>query len=234
MKRISLYTFIFGIMMVMAVGIASANTVTGSIQFTGTAPEAQKINMDADPVCSAFHSDAVYTQDVVVNDNGTLKNVFIYVKRGLEDKSFDTPKDPVVLDQQGCRYNPHVFGIQVGQTLQIVNSDATLHNVHGMPTQSKEFNLGMPIKGMKLKRKFDNAEVMVKVKCDVHPWMNAYVGVLPHPFYSVSGDDGSFEIKDLPAGTYTLEAWHEKYGTMTQEVTVADGGSQAVDFSFQG
>ena len=136
--------------------------------------------------------------------------------------------------QKGCHYVPHVQGVQVGQPLQIVNSDSTLHNVHGMPKQSKEFNLGMPIQGMKLDRKFDKPEVMVKFKCDVHPWMNAYVGVLDHPFFAVSGADGQYEIKDLPAGTYTVEAWHEKFGVQTQEITVTDAAAGSADFSFGG
>jgi uncharacterized protein (DUF2141 family) len=139
----------------------------------------------------------------------------------------------VKFDQQGCTYSPKVFGIQVNQPFEIINSDSTLHNVHAMSSQSKPFNLGMPIKGMKIKKTFDNPEVMVKVKCDVHPWMNAYIGVLNHPFYSVSNNEGSFELKNLPAGKYTIEAWHEKYGVQTQEVTVAEGdASQEVNFTF--
>ena len=211
-----------------------AGTVTGKAGFTGTAPTLQKISLDADPVCAGLHKEPVYTEEAVVNSNGTLKNVFVYVKEGLEGKTFPTPAEAVVMDQNGCHYNPHVFGIQVNQPLQIVNSDATLHNVHGMPKESKEFNLGMPIQGMKLNRKFDKPEIMVKFKCDVHPWMNAYAGVLPHPFFSVTNEGGTFEIKDLPVGSYTIEAWHEKYGTQTQQVTVDESGTQTVDFSFTG
>lgn len=221
------------IMMTMTLSLpAWAATVSGQIQFSGTAPEPVKINMDADPTCSAFHSEPVYAEEVVVNSNGTLKNVFVYVKEGLEGQSFSVPTEAVKLDQQGCHYSPHVFGVQVGQPIEIMNSDSTLHNVHALPTQSKEFNLGMPIKGMKLKKKFDQAEVMVKFKCDVHPWMNAYAGVVNHPYYAVSGDEGNFEIKDLPAGTYTIEAWHEKYGTQTQQVTVEEGASPTLSFTF--
>ncbi len=210
-----------------------AGTVTGKVSFTGTAPQMEPISMDADPVCSSLHNTSVLAETVIVNDNKTLKNVFVYVKEGLEGKTFPTPSTPVTIDQKGCQYSPHVFGIQAGQTLEIVNSDSTLHNIHALPEKNKQFNLGMPIQGMKLNKKFDTPEVMAKFKCDVHPWMNAYVGVLSHPYFSVTGTDGTFEIKDLPVGEYTIEAWHEKYGTQTQKVTVAEGSS-SVDFTFNG
>lgn len=213
---------------------AQAATLSGKVDFTGTAPERTPIDMNADPTCAGAHPEPVLSEETIVNPDNTLQNVFVYVKEGLEGKTFETPADAVQLDQQGCHYTPHVFGIMVNQPLEIINSDSTLHNVHAMPTQSKEFNLGMPIKGMKLKKKFEQPEVMVKFKCDVHPWMNAYVGVLTHPFYGVSGIDGKFEIKDLPAGTYTIEAWHEKYGTQTQSVTVDEAGAATANFSFAG
>jgi len=221
-----------GFFIFMVAPLAEAAILSGKANFTGTAPDPKKISMDADPSCAALHSSPVMTESLVTNDNGTLRNVFVYVKEGLEGQTFDIPKEPVTMDQKGCQYFPHVFGVQVKQTVLIINSDSTLHNVHGMPKNSKQFNLGMPIKGMKVKRKFDKPEVMVKFKCDVHPWMNAYAGVLAHPFYSVSGADGSYEIKDLPAGTYTIEAWHETLGTQTQQVTVDEAGAQTVDFTF--
>jgi plastocyanin len=212
---------------------ALAGTIAGSIQFSGTAPKPEVLSMNADPTCFAAHSEPVLSESVVVNSNGTLKNVFVYVKEGLEGQSFEVPQEFVVLDQNGCRYSPHVLGAQVGQAVQIINSDATLHNVHSLAENNKQFNLGMPIQGMKLKKKFSVSEVMVKVKCDVHPWMNAYVGVLEHPYFSVSGNDGTFQISNLPAGDYVLEVWHETYGTQTQSVTVGDGEVNA-DFAFSG
>jgi plastocyanin len=159
--------------------------------------------------------------------------VFVYVKSGLAGKTFDTPKEPIVIDQKGCHYVPHVFGMMAKQPLKIVNSDDTLHNIHAQPSKSKEFNIGQPNKGMETTRTFASPEVMVHFKCDVHPWMSAYVGVLDHPFYSVSGEDGTFSIKGLPAGEYEIVAWHEKYGEKTQKVKVGDGEGKTADFSFK-
>ncbi|MDP3920067.1 MAG: carboxypeptidase regulatory-like domain-containing protein [Candidatus Omnitrophota bacterium] len=234
MKKIAKVTLTT--LFVLAVWSASsyAGMVSGTVKFDGAAPEAAVISMDADPTCAGAHSESVLSEEVVVGDAGALQNVFVYVKEGLEGQTFDTPSTPVTLDQKGCQYKPHVFGVQVGQPVDIINSDPTLHNVHGLPKNSKEFNLGMPIPGMRVKRKFDSAEVMVKFKCDVHPWMNAYVGVVSHPFFSTTGSDGSFEIKDLPAGSYVLEAWHEKYGTQTMNVTVDDAAPQSASFTFTG
>ncbi len=215
-------------------GAAMAATVSGKVNFEGTAPAVEKIGADADPACQMVHPDGISSEETVVNPNGTLKNVFVYIKEGLAGKTFEAPKTPVVLDQLGCRYEPRVFGIQVNQTLEILNSDDTLHNVHAIPKNSKEFNLGMPIKGMKLNKKFTAPEVMVKLKCEVHPWMSAYAGVLEHSFYSVTRSEGTFEIKDLPAGQYVLEAWHEKYGTLTQAITINSAEEkQEISFRYQ-
>lgn len=211
---------------------AFAGSVSGTVKFSGTAPENEILSMAADPTCVAAHKEPVRAETVVVNSNGTLKNVFVYVKEGLAGKTFPAPAETVTIDQKGCQYHPHVFGIQVGQNLEIINSDSTLHNVHSLAEQSKQFNLGMPIQGMKLKKKFEAPEIMVKLKCDVHPWMSAFIGVLNHPFFGVSNDSGSFEIKDLPAGEYTIEAWHEKYGAQTQKVTVADDAPVSIEFAY--
>jgi hypothetical protein len=178
------------------------------------------------------HPTGIVLEQVIVNSNSTLKNVFVYVKEGLAGKTFESPKEAVKFDQLGCIYHPRVFGIQVNQPLEILNSDDTLHNVHALPTASQGFNLGMPIKGMKLKKSFAKPEVMVKIKCEVHPWMSAYAGVVEHPYFGVTGDEGTAAIKELPAGEYTLEAWHEKYGAQTQKVTVTDQ-DQEISFSFK-
>ena len=212
----------------------SANAAVLSVKaaFEGQAPTVEKIKIDADAKCKMMHPDGFDSDDVIVNSNGTLKNVFVYVKEGLAGKKYDAPKTPVVFDQSGCNYSPKVFGIQVGQPLEIHNSDDTLHNVHALPANSPQFNLGMPIKGMKLTKKFTKPETMVKIKCEVHSWMKAFAGVVDNPFYGVTGDDGSAQIKDLPAGDYLIEAWHEKYGTQTQKVTVTDK-DQALDLKFK-
>lgn len=215
-------------------GNIQAASVSGKILFQGSAPEPKKAAMDADPSCQLAHPDGITLDEVVVNANGTLKNVFIYVKEGLSGQTFEPPKEAVVIDQYGCAYNPHVFGIQVNQTLEILNSDDTLHNVHALAKTNKEFNLGMPIKGMKLTKKFTSPEIMVKFKCEVHPWMSAYVGIVNHPFYSVSNEEGNFNIQNLPVGEYVLEAWHEKYGLLTQQVTLRSAEeSQEITFEYQ-
>ena len=212
-----------------SMGYAAA--VSGKVLFEGTASEAEQLDMAADPTCAALHPGGLNSEEVVVNPNRTLKNVFVYVKSGLEGQVFDPPKEAVLLNQEGCHYVPHVFGVQAGQSIEILNSDATLHNVHAVATVNKEFNLGMPIQGMKLKKTFDKPEVMAKFKCDVHPWMSAYAGVVDHPFFSVTNEEGVFEIKDLPPGDYVLESWHEKYGSQTQSISV--GQEDLSDISFQ-
>jgi plastocyanin len=189
--------------------------------------------MNADPVCVKQHKTPVVGEEVVVNTNGTLKNVLVYVKEGLGSRKFDPPSGKLEFDQKGCQYTPHVLGIQVGQELEIVNGDPTLHNVHSLSKENAQFNVAQPKQGMKLTKKFDKPEVF-KVKCEVHTWMGAYIGVFSHPFFAVTSDDGSFKLKNLPAGDYTIEAWHEKYGTQTMKVKVAAGGAATADFKFEG
>jgi plastocyanin len=154
------------------------------------------------------------------------------VKDGLGDLKFPVPTTPVVLDQHGCRYVPHVFGVQAGQPIEILNSDDTLHNVHAVPTNNREFNRGQALKGLTHTHVFTSVEVMVPFKCDVHNWMHAWVGVLDHPFYAVSGPGGSFQIAGLPPGTYTIEAWHETLGTKTQTITIEPKTASEVAFTF--
>jgi plastocyanin len=210
---------------------ATAGSLSGTVSFEGDAPANEPIRMNADPFCVGANK-TPQAQETYMVSNGKLGDVFVYVKDGLGNYVFDTPTTPVEIDQQACRYHPHVFGMMVGQTLQIVNSDATLHNIHATPTANQEFNTGQPIQGMKTTHVFSNPEIMVPFKCDVHGWMNAYVGVLPHPFFATTGADGSFTISGLPPGTYTIEAWHEKLGTKTQSVTISASQSATADFSF--
>jgi plastocyanin len=187
--------------------------------------------MDADPVCKGLHTEPVYPQEVVVNPNNTLRWVMVYVKDGLGTRTFPTPTTPVVLDQRGCQYEPHVFGMMAGQGLKILNSDNTLHNIHPMPKVNTAFNVGMPKPG-EIMKNFDKAEDPFHIKCDVHKWMSSYAGVFTHPYFSVTNESGAFELKGLPAGTYKVVAWHEKYGTKEMDVTVGDGETKAVDFTF--
>ena len=211
------------------VDAAAVGNITGTIMLEGTPPEAETIRMNSDPVCAQEAGDDTSTEYYVVGDDGSLGNVFVYVKEGLEGRTFDTPSELVMLNQEGCRYTPHVFGIQVGQTLTVMNGDPTLHNIHATPANNSEFNTGQPIEGMTFDAQFDTVEVMVPFKCDVHGWMNAYAGVLEHPYFAVS-DGGSFDISSLPPGDYVIEAWHEILGTQTQNVTV--GESETVELSF--
>ena len=211
---------------------ATAGSVTGIISFTGTAPARDVIKMAADPRCMPEGGSAS-TEAVLVDTTGGLQNVFVYVKDGLGALRFSVPSEPALLDQKGCQYTPHVVGTQVGQPLVVINSDPTLHNVHAIPAANQEFNTGQPIQGMKHTHTFSTKEVMVPFKCDVHGWMRAYVGVLDHPFFAVTSADGTFSLKGLPPGTYTVEAWHETLGTQTQTVTIGASESKDVAFAFK-
>jgi hypothetical protein len=215
-----------------AAGATGSASVTGKIVFEGAAPAPEKFKMSADAFCAKSHPGDQNKEDVVVAADKGLANVFVYVKAGITG-TYPPPATAAVIDQKGCTYHPHVFGVVAGQNIDILNSDATLHNIHSLPEANAPFNLAMPVQGMKYTKKFDKPEVMVKIKCDVHGWMSAYCGVVAHPFFAVTGTDGTYAIKNLPAGTYTIEAWHEKFGTQTQQVTVGATDSKAVPFTFK-
>ena len=216
-------------------------TVTGVIAYNGTPPAPKKIDSSADPVC-AQRNPNLETEDTVVKD-GKLANVFVYIKDGtaadgtkLGDYTFTTPSDAVTLDQQGCHYKPHVLGVQANQTLRVTNSDPTQHNIHPTPRFNEEWNQTQPNGAPPIEKRFARPEVLIPVKCNQHPWMKAYVGVLKHSMHGVSGEDGTFTIKGVPPGTYTVAAWHEKGGPngteKTTKVTVPANGSAKADFSF--
>lgn len=200
----------------------------------GKAPAPATLRLDGDPVCVSLNGGNRRSAEfIVVGEGNALSNVFVYVSGGLEKSRFAAPAVPVTLDQQACRYVPHVLGIQVGQSLHIRNSDAVLHNVRANAKGNQPFNLGQPVRGMIVTRTFTTPEVMVPIKCDVHGWMNAYVGVLDHPFHSVTGATGEFSLDGLPPGIYTIEAWHETLGTQSQQVTIRAGQTQRLKFSFK-
>ncbi len=220
---------------VAASGNFGTSVISGRAVFSGKVPKPIPIKMDADPKCAAVHKGGVDRAEYVVGRKKGLKWVFVYVK-DMKGK-YGKPSTVVTLDQQGCQYEPHVFGIMAGQTLEVKNSDSWLHNIHSLPKKSRSFNKAQPRQGMVNKERFRRPEVMVRIKCDVHPWMESWAGVVSHPFYSVTGDDGSFSLDRLPAGTYTIEAWHEgggkRGGTQTQTVTVGDGETKEITFSFK-
>jgi hypothetical protein len=220
---------------------AGDGSVTGAIAYNGAAPAPKKIDSSADPVCGQANPN-LSTEDTVVTD-GKLANVFVYVKDGttadgkkITEFSYPTPSSAVALDQKGCHYVPHVLGIQTNQKLSITNSDPTQHNIHPTPKSNPEWNQTQPNGAAPIEKTFARAEVLIPVKCNQHPWMKSYIGVLKHPFFAVSGEDGAFTIKGLQPGTYTVAAWHEKGGPngteKTMQVTVPAGGAGKADFTF--
>lgn len=212
---------------------ADSGVISGKVTLDGKAPAETPIKFDADPKCKMAHPDGATTRHYVTDASGGLANVFVYVKDGLAGKKFPAPTTPVLLDQHGCLYDPYVIGLQVGQPLTIQNSDDTLHNVHALGKANAEFNVGQPVKGMKSDKTFTKPEVFVKFKCDVHPWMFAYVGVVDNPFFAVTAADGSFKIANLPDGEYTIAAVHPKIGTeQTLKVKVTGAAPGKADFKF--
>jgi plastocyanin len=212
--------------------VADAATVGGLVKFEGAAPKMPALQMSADAFCASKHPTPQPDEEVVVGPGGELANVIVYVKNAPAGPANTTP---AVLDQNGCKYVPHVTAVQVGQPVQIVNSDNTLHNVHAMPAVNSQFNEGQPVQGMKSTKKFDKVETTpFRIKCDVHGWMKSYMVVLPHGYHSVSQMNGQFSIANLPPGNYTLVAWHEKYGQQEQQVTVGPKEQKQVTFTFKG
>jgi plastocyanin len=214
-----------------AASASGSGSIAGKVSFEGTPPAAIKVKLSADPKCAAMHKEGLERQTIKVKDGG-LADALVYVKSGLSG-SYPAPAEPVVLDQQGCDYHPHMVVMQAGQSLKIRNSDDTLHNIHPKPQANTEFNVGQPRKGMESNKNFDKHEPMIPVGCDVHPWMRAYISVLSNPFFAVTKDDGSYEIKGLPAGEYEVEVLHGKAKSTTQKVSVKDGAAKA-DFSLKG
>jgi plastocyanin len=215
-------------------GVAfAASTVTGVVTFDGKAPTLKPLAMDADPACAKKHSAPVPGEAIVLGSGNTVGNIMVWVSKGLPaGKTWPAPTTPVVLDQNGCQYKPHVMGIMVGQTYKILNSDGVLHNIHTLPNVNVPFNKGMPPTLKEATTVFAKPEQVFHIKCDVHPWMSAYLAVFTHPFYSVTATDGKFTISGLPPGTYEITAWHERLGTQTASITVGASDTKTQNFKF--
>ena len=211
----------------------AASTINGTITFTGKPPVLRPLAMDADPVCAKKHAKPVLAEMLVLGGGNTMGNVIVWVSKGLPaGKTWPAPKTPVTLDQQGCLYVPHAMGIMVGQPYRILNSDGILHNIHTLPKVNPSFNRAMPATLKETSTTFAKPEPIFQIKCDVHPWMSAYIGVFTHPFFSVTSTDGKFTISGLDAGSYEISAWHERLGTQTASITVTGSDTKTQDFKF--
>ena len=211
---------------------ATAGTISGKVVFKGTPPAMPAIDMSSNPQCERSHKTAAKAETVLVNPDGSLRNVFIWIKSGLPAGKWAVPTTTVRFDQDGCVYSPHVVGLMTGQTLEIYNSDPVNHNVHAESKVNKAWNFSEPPKAEHISKTFDSPEVLFAMSCSVHPWMRAYVGVSPHPFFAVSGDTGSFELKGVPPGTYVVEAVHEKFGRKEATLTLEPSGKATLEFSY--
>jgi len=205
-------------------------TVRGTVTILGVPPRRKRIKMDADPKCASFHTGDVLSEDIVADPEGHVRWAFVYVARGNTGSAPRGELQPVLLDQVRCRFEPHVLGLQVDQPLNIFNNDSLLHNVHAMTEHSKEFNFGLPQAGLFETKRFTKPEVMVPIVCHIHPWMKAWVGVLDHPYFSVTSDTGAYGIVNLPPGRFLIKVWHELYASVEREVDVPSGGDATLDF----
>ena len=206
--------------------------ITGKIFFSGEKPAAKTISMDATPACARIHKEPPRSEEVVVNGNGTLRNTFVWVKAGLPERSWPEAKGAITIDQAGCVYRPHVVAVRAGQDIEFLNSDPTNHNIHPMPRLNQEWNESQPPQSEKKIKRFTRPEIMIPVKCNVHPWMRLWIAVVNHPFHAVTGEDGSFSLTGLAPGEYTIEAWHERYGTQEMKVKIGPREEKQADFTF--
>jgi len=213
---------------------ATAGTVSGKILFSGKAAPGKKVDMEEDPQCNKLHKTPVIDQSVAVNKDGTVANVFVYIKGGLEGKKFVPPGNAAVMDQKGCWFVPRVLGVQTGQEFEVTNSDPVTHNIHPRAHVNREWNQSQAEGSPPLQRRYTRPEIMIRVKCNIHAWMHAWIGVVENPYFAVTGSDGAFELKNVPPGEYTIEAWQEELGVQEKHVTVAASGKSEVAFTFKG
>jgi plastocyanin len=207
-------------------------SVRGTVRIDGKIPAPKPISMAADPACAKEHKSPVVAQEVMADAKGDLQNVIVFVSEGLGDRTFDPPSQPAVVEQKGCMYQPHVLAVRANQALELVNDDSTSHNIHPVPANNREWNKAEP-PGSKMDEVFAREEVAIPVKCNVHPWMRGYIAVFKHPYFAVTGKDGAFDLSNLPPGTYTIKAWHEKLGTATQTVTIGANETKEISFVFK-
>jgi plastocyanin len=212
--------------------LAGAAVIKGVVKFAGTVPAPKAIRMSADPSCAKQHPGPVLTREVIADSKGGLQNVVVFVADGLGDRTFDPPKEPVVIEQKGCQYQPHVLVVRANQPLDVVNDDPTAHNIHPTPANNREWNKA-ELPGAKIEEAFAREEVAIPVKCNIHPWMRGYIAVFKHPYFVVTKEDGSFALPNLPPGTYTIKAWHEKLGTVTQTITIGTNETKELSFVFK-
>jgi plastocyanin len=222
-----------GVLVSPGVAVA-ASTITGMVTFAGKVPTLRPLAMDADPACAKIHAGKPVPPEVLVLGSGnTMAHILVWVSRGLPaGKTWPAPKTPVTLDQKGCTYVPHVMGIMVGQPYRILNSDGILHNIHTLPKINRSFNRAQPATLKEMNTTFDKPEAIFQIKCDIHPWMSAYISVFTHPFFSATSTDGKYTISGLDPGTYEITAWHERLGTQTASVTVGASDTKTQDFKF--
>jgi plastocyanin len=215
------------------VDAATAGSVSGTVELKGTPPKMRPINMAAEPSCAKEHTTPTTSQEVVAGKSGALENVVVYLKGDFSKYKFDTPSNPATITQKGCMYDPHIVTLETNQTFQVVNADPVTHNIHPLPKDNREWNESQPPGAAPIDRNFAHEEIGFPIKCNIHPWMKAYVAVFDHPYFAVTGQDGSFDLKNVPPGSYTLIAWHELYGTTEQPVTIGAKESKAIKIVFQ-
>ncbi len=211
---------------------ATAGSVTGRVTYDGPKPRPAAIDMSSDPACVKAHGGKAYDESLVAGPNGSLVNTFVYVSKGLEKYKFQVPKEPAAIDQRGCWFRPRVLGVQAGQTVNIINSDPVTHNIHPMAHVNNEWNHSQGPGDPPMHRTFSKPEIMIPVKCNIHDWMHAWIGVVDNPFFTVTKEDGSFDLSGLPPGRYTVTAWHEGLETQTASVTVPKSGRVTADLRF--